>query len=118
MKVLHKYNLVVIAMANDLHKIKSTATKQKWIHNLLVVMSGGGSTIQDEKNTLATTLIHLLSYFATSDLYSDVWDDVVKENGDPLPKIDKIGNKAIQGMCNMNMKQMKIVCSCFAHGTR
>ena len=29
-----KYNLVAIPMADGLHKIKSAATRQKWVHNI------------------------------------------------------------------------------------
>lgn len=69
----------------------------------MLVALGGSSN----DNITNASLFNLLTlYFVTSDLYKDLWDEVIPLNDYTLPKIDACGTKAVPSVCDLNTTQM------------
>lgn len=64
------------------------------------------------KDDLSSIIVDFLSLFARSEEYRKGWDEVVLLNRMPKPRIDELGTKAIQSICNINQTQMRTLQSC------
>ena len=104
------FNLFSIPKATDVDKIRRTTKDYKWMYKLLVALGSGGGA--NDNDSTSSTLYNLLTYFVRSAFYKETQEKVVTENGYSFPKIDECGTKAIQSMCNLNGRQMKLLRSC------
>jgi hypothetical protein len=98
-------NLVAVPRSTSYELLRRYARETKWVENLLFAL-GGLERKEGE------SLLDFLSHMSRNEDFRDLWEEAVRLNGYPMPKIDGVSTRAIQQMANINQDQMRQLRSC------